>query len=85
MRGNVGSLKERVGDVAMMTVVKADGYGHGMVEVALAAREAGAEWLGRGHRRRGARAACRRDTGRVLCWLTVPGEDLAPGARRTST
>ena len=30
----------------MMTVVKADGYGHGMVPAARAAREAGADWLG---------------------------------------
>ena len=30
----------------VMTVVKADGYGHGMVEAARAAREAGADWLG---------------------------------------
>ena len=30
----------------MMAVVKADGYGHGMVESARAAREAGADWLG---------------------------------------
>ena len=29
-----------------MVVVKADGYGHGMVPVARAARSAGAEWLG---------------------------------------
>ncbi len=29
-----------------MTVVKADGYGHGIVEAGRAAREAGSEWLG---------------------------------------
>ena len=30
----------------MIAVVKADGYGHGMLESARAAREAGAEWIG---------------------------------------
>ena len=40
-----------------MVVVKADGYGHGMAESARAARDAGAEWLGRRDARRGARAA----------------------------
>ena len=30
----------------MMTVVKADGYGHGMRAAAAAARAAGADWLG---------------------------------------
>src|SRR4051794_26481718 len=29
----------------MMTVVKADGYGHGLVESARAARAGGADWL----------------------------------------
>ena len=37
-----------------MVVVKADGYGHGMVPVARAARAAGAEWLGVATGRRGA-------------------------------
>ena len=33
-------------DAALMAVVKADGYGHGAVEVARAALDAGATWLG---------------------------------------
>jgi alanine racemase len=78
VRGNVRRLKERVGDVAMMTVVKADGYGHGMVEVALAAREAGAEWLGVATVDEALALRAAGDTGRVLCWLTVPGDDLRP-------
>ena len=45
VRSNVRRLREITG-VASMTVVKADGYGHGMVEVARAAREAGSDWLG---------------------------------------
>ena len=42
---NVATLRRHAG-VAMMTVVKADAYGHGLVESARAARAGGADWLG---------------------------------------
>ena len=72
-------------DGQLMVVVKADGYGHGMVPVARAARSAGAEWLGvaTGDEALALREAG--DTGRVLCWLAAPGADFAPlrrGRRR---
>ena len=44
--GNVRTLAAEVAPAAVMTVVKADGYGHGAVRVAGAALEAGAAWLG---------------------------------------
>ena len=44
VRHNVRALRPRSAD--LMAVVKADGYGHGDVEVAEAAVEAGAAWLG---------------------------------------
>ncbi|WP_182524496.1 alanine racemase [Nocardioides dongkuii] len=78
LRHNVALLRERVG-VAMMTVVKADGYGHGMVESARAAREAGAAWLGVATLDEALSLRAAGDTGRVLCWLTVPGEEYAAG------
>lgn len=44
---NVRSIKALVGPaVRLMAVVKADAYGHGLVPVARAALDAGAEWLG---------------------------------------
>ena len=61
----------------MMAVVKADGYGHGMAESARAARDAGAEWLGVATIDEALALRAAGDTGRVLCWLTVPGEDFA--------
>ena len=76
VRHNVRRLRELTG-VAMMTVVKADGYGHGMVEVARAARQAGAEWLGVATIDEALALRVAGDTGRLLCWLTVPGEDHA--------
>ena len=44
IRHNVRALKPR--DAELMAVVKADAYGHGALDVARAALEAGATWLG---------------------------------------
>jgi alanine racemase len=82
IRHNVRRLRELVSADGpapqVMVVVKADGYGHGMVQVARAARAAGAEWLGAAT---GAEALALReagDGGRVLCWLAAPGADFRP-------
>ena len=81
IRHNVRRLRAIVGpDVAMMTVVKADGYGHGMVPVARAAREAGAQWLGVATLDEALALRAAGDEGRLLCWLAVPGEDYAAAA-----
>jgi alanine racemase len=76
VRSNVRRLREVTG-VASMTVVKADGYGHGMVEVARAAREAGSDWLGVATLDEAMALRAAGDTGRLLTWLTAPGEDYA--------
>ena len=44
--GNVAALCEHVRGSQVMAVVKADGYGHGMVPAARAALAGGASWLG---------------------------------------
>ena len=46
IRHNVRLLRDLVAPAQMMTVVKADGYGHGLLPSARAARQAGADWLG---------------------------------------
>jgi alanine racemase len=46
IRDNVAELRRRAGSAAVMAVVKADGYGHGLVPSATAALEGGASWLG---------------------------------------
>lgn len=76
VRHNVRALREHTG-VASMTVVKADGYGHGMVEVARAAREAGSEWIGVATLDEALALRSAGDRGRLLCWLTFPGADWA--------
>ena len=45
IRHNVALLR-RIVSARIMVVVKADGYGHGMVPAARAAVDAGATWLG---------------------------------------
>ncbi|MCW2793723.1 MAG: alanine racemase [Nocardioides sp.] len=76
IRHNVATLRELV-STAMMAVVKADGYGHGLTQAAGAARAGGAEWLGVATLDEALALRAAGDTGRVLCWLAVPGEDYA--------
>jgi alanine racemase len=45
LRRNVGTLRRALGSAALWAVVKADGYGHGAVDVSAAALDAGAEAL----------------------------------------
>ena len=76
IRANVRRLDEVTGDAAVMVVVKADGYGHGIVDVARAAREAAAPWLGVAVLEEALALRSAGDTGRLLCWLAVPGESF---------
>ncbi len=46
IKENVSALGRHVGAAQVMAVVKADGYGHGMIQVARAAVAGGAGWLG---------------------------------------
>ncbi len=46
IRANVETLRAAAPDSALMAVVKADGYGHGLVPSARAALAGGASWLG---------------------------------------
>src|SRR5699024_222471 len=78
IRENVARLKSGT-SAELMAVVKADGYGHGMVPAARAALDAGADWLG----------VCTLDealllrqegvTAPVLAWLLDPGLPLHDG------
>ncbi len=76
IRRNVEVLREHAGSAAVMAVVKADGYGHGLVHSARAALAGGASWLGVAHL---SEAMTLRDSGvhaPVLSWLHVPGTDF---------
>lgn len=78
IRHNVRLLGDLVAPAQLMVVVKADGYGHGMAPVARAAREAGATWLGAATQDEVLALRVAGDTGRLLTWLTVPGENYRP-------
>ncbi len=80
IRHNVRILRDLVqvdGPVQLMVVVKADGYGHGMAEVAEAARDAGADWLGVATVDEALALRAGGDRGPLLCWLSAPGDDFA--------
>ncbi|MPZ82354.1 MAG: alanine racemase [Actinophytocola sp.] len=81
LRHNVTLLAGRAAasGAATMAVVKADGYGHGAVQVARAALQAGATWLGSCSL---AEALVLRDAGitaPILSWLEAADRDYAPG------
>ena len=78
IRDNVATLKAAT-PAEVMAVVKADGYGHGLIESARAAVAGGASWLGTATldeaialRRAGFRE-------RLLAWLWTPGEAATVG------
>ena len=87
-RGDLGALRANVAarragtSAELMAVVKADGYGHGLVPSAQAAVEGGASWLGTAllDEALALRAAGLSEP-RVLAWLIGPGEAWADGLR----
>jgi alanine racemase len=76
IRDNVAVLRARaVGGAEVMAVVKADGYGHGLVPSARAALAGGANWLGTALLDEAlALRAAGLTSPRLLSWLTGPGE-----------
>ncbi|MGN6472594.1 MAG: alanine racemase [Mycobacteriales bacterium] len=73
--GNVSTLKQRAGDAAVMAVVKADGYGHGMLESANAALAGGASWLGVAMADEALALRAAGIDAPALAWLLGPGDD----------
>lgn len=61
-------------DVPVMGIVKADGYGHGALQVARTLRECGAQWLGVALPSEALELRAAGDRGRLLAWLWAPGD-----------
>src|SRR5439155_11344050 len=76
---NVQVLREHAGDAAVMAVVKADAYGHGILPSARAAVAGGAGWLGTATLDEALVLRAGGITAPVLTWLAAPGESLADG------
>jgi alanine racemase len=70
---NIAALAACAPTSALMTVVKAGAYGHGMVPMARAARAAGTDWLGVATIDEALALRQAGDVGPLLCWLAVPG------------
>ena len=73
---NVASLRQRSSGAAVMAVVKADAYGHGLIPCAKAAIAGGATWLGTALYQE---ALALRDAGidaRILTWLNTIDDDF---------
>jgi alanine racemase len=79
VRHNVARLRAAAPDAELMAVVKADGYGHGMVPVAKAALSAGASALGVCTLGEALELRSAGITAPVLAWLVGPGGRLADG------
>jgi alanine racemase len=75
VRANVAVLKQRAGSAAVMAVVKADGYGHGMLPCARAALDGGATWLGLATADEAIALRAGGIDAPALAWLLGPGDD----------
>lgn len=77
IRANVAALREHAGGAAVLAVVKADGYGHGLLPSARAALAGGASWLGVAQVDEALALRAAGITAPVLAWLYAPGAPLA--------
>ena len=75
IKSNVATLKAKAG-VNLLAVVKADAYGHGLVPVAKAALEAGADWLGVALLEEAIALRSAGISAPILAWLVPPGSDF---------
>ena len=73
---NVATLAGLARGAQVMAVVKADGYGHGMIPSAHAALAGGATWLGVATLDEALELRSAGFTCPILAWLWTPGEDL---------
>ena len=69
---NVGVLREHAPASALLAVVKADGYGHGLLPCARAALAGGAQWLGTALLSEAAQLRQQGITAPILAWLWSP-------------
>jgi alanine racemase len=74
LRENVEYLDSITGDAALMVVVKADAYGHGMIPVASIVRRIGVPWLGVALLDEALQLRRAGDIGRILAWLWTPSD-----------
>lgn len=74
---NVAALADHARGAAVLAVVKADGYGHGLVPSARAALAGGATWLGTAQVSEALALRAAGVEAPLLAWLYAPGAPLA--------
>ena len=79
LASNIGLLKAAA-QTDLMAVVKADAYGHGLVEIGLAAEKAGADWLGVALLEEAIKLRTHGVRIPILAWLVSPGSDFRSAA-----
>ena len=80
--GNVEVLRRHAPGAALLAVVKADAYGHGLVPAARAALAGGADWLGTALLQEAVALRQEGVTAPILAWLWAPDDpDLAACVR----
>ena len=72
---NLRLIKSKT-DAQVLAVVKADAYGHGLIQVGKAAADAGADWLGTALLEEGSALRKSGITIPIISWLTPLGEDF---------
>ncbi|MFZ3452587.1 alanine racemase [Arthrobacter sp. 7Tela_A1] len=77
IRHNVRHLAEIARPARLMAVVKADAYGHGALDIARAALEAGAGWLGVAHISEALALRTGGVSAPLLAWLHTADSDFA--------
>lgn len=71
---NLQTLRAAAPNSQQLAVVKADAYGHGLLPMARAAREAGADWLGVALFSEALSLRAHGDSGPLLAWLASPDD-----------
>lgn len=74
---NVETLKQQVNGAALMAVVKANAYGHGLIQSAQAAKRGGADWLATALLSESIELRDAGVSGPILCWLNTPDDEFA--------
>ncbi|WP_229229757.1 alanine racemase [Sinomonas cyclohexanicum] len=77
IRHNVELVRRVAAPARVMAVVKADGYGHGATQVARAALEAGASWLGVAHISEALALRAAGIDAPILAWLHTPDSNFS--------
>ncbi|MHA7275194.1 alanine racemase [Arthrobacter sp. Hz1] len=81
VRHNVRHIADVVSPARLMAVVKADGYGHGAQQVARAALESGASWLGVAHISEALDLRASGIEAPILAWLHTVESDFGAAIR----